>query len=484
MIDRIAMRKSNAMIIPFRIVLLLVFASAFVAEINPARLSELILRHDSLFTSAISYTSIGDNFIRALNMGWITQQPLTVTYIGAVITALAVVAFIATFCMSFGNFSMRRLSVIISAGSALLGIYGTTILRFVAYEQFAGVADPARIRPLLPMGITVYYIMFAVVLAFAAFIWLKHPKPAIEETELTMEPKYKLFMMIMPFLVLVALFSYLPLWGWRYAFFDYRPGFQLSMEDFIGFGKFEFLFTNSAFRANIGRVMTNTFSMSGIGLATSWMPLLFAILLTEVRSARSKRVVQTLTTIPNFISWVLVYSVAFALFSSEGFINWMLINLGFIEEGTNFLLSGDNIWIKMWLWGTWKGLGWSAIIYIAGISGIDPALYEAATVDGAGRFKRIWHVTVPGLMPTFFVLLLLSISNILSNGMDQYFVFSNAANKGPIEVLDLYVYNIGIGDGSDISLATLIGMLKSLISVTLLFGANSLSKALRGESIV
>ena len=145
---------------------------------------------------------------------------------------------------------------------------------------------------------------------------------------------------------------------------------------------------------------------------------------------------------------------------------------------------GDSFtWVKMWLWGTWKGVGWSAIIYIAGISGIDQQLYEAAEIDGAGRFQRMWHITVPGLLPTFFVLLLMSIANILTNGLDQYLVFMNAQNKKTIEVLDLYVYQLGISGGS-IPLSTVIGMFKSVISVVLLFAANGVSKKLRGESII
>ena len=146
-------------------------------------------------------------------------------------------------------------------------------------------------------------------------------------------------------------------------------------------------------------------------------------------------------------------------------------------------MYGSHSWLMMWLWGTWMGLGWSAIIYIAGISGIDQQLYEAATVDGAGRFQRMWHITVPGLIPTFCVLLLMSIANVLSNGMDQYLVFKNATNATSIRVLDLYVYELGIGQGS-IPLTTVVSMLKSVISVTLLFLANSASKLIRGESIV
>ena len=147
------------------------------------------------------------------------------------------------------------------------------------------------------------------------------------------------------------------------------------------------------------------------------------------------------------------------------------------------LMGGSHVWLQMLAWGLWKGIGWSAIIYIAAISGIDQQLYEAATVDGAGRFQRMWNITVPSLIPTFCVLLLMSIANILSNGMDQYLVFENSTNTSSIMVLDLYVYKLGIGQGQ-IPLSTVIGMVKSVVSVTFLFAANGISKLIRGESIV
>lgn len=147
------------------------------------------------------------------------------------------------------------------------------------------------------------------------------------------------------------------------------------------------------------------------------------------------------------------------------------------------LMGSSHVWLQMLAWGLWKGIGWSAIIYIAAISGIDQQLYEAATVDGAGRFQRMWNITVPSLIPTFCVLLLMSIANILSNGMDQYLVFENSTNTSSIMVLDLYVYKLGIGQGQ-IPLSTVIGMVKSVVSVTLLFAANGISKLIRGESIV
>lgn len=160
-----------------------------------------------------------------------------------------------------------------------------------------------------------------------------------------------------------------------------------------------------------------------------------------------------------------------------------MVNAGIWKEGVNMLMGGSHVWLQMLAWGLWKGIGWSAIIYIAAISGIDQQLYEAATVDGAGRFQRMWNITVPSLIPTFCVLLLMSIANILSNGMDQYLVFENSTNTSSIMVLDLYVYKLGIGQGQ-IPLSTVIGMVKSVVSVTLLFAANGISKLIRGESIV
>ncbi|MNI55571.1 putative multiple-sugar transport system permease YteP [compost metagenome] len=162
--------------------------------------------------------------------------------------------------------------------------------------------------------------------------------------------------------------------------------------------------------------------------------------------------------------------------------NNILVQLGVVDEGFNFLASSSHIWLTMIAWYWWKSLGWGAILYLAAIAGIDQELYEAAEVDGASRFRKIWHITVPGLIPTFFVLLLLSIGNFVNNGMEQYFAFQNAMNKDSIEVLDLYVYNIAFAN--NFPFATAVSMLKSVVSVALLFAANTLSKMVRDESII
>jgi len=161
----------------------------------------------------------------------------------------------------------------------------------------------------------------------------------------------------------------------------------------------------------------------------------------------------------------------------------VLESLHLIKEPIMALQSDSHTWLAMCAWGVWKGLGWSAILYLAAISGIDQEIYEAARVDGAGRFRLMWNITVPNLMSTFFVLLMLSVASFLNNGMDQYYVFQNSFNKQHIQVLDLYVYNIGIADAS-YSLATVVSLMKSIVSVTLLLLVNNLSKLVRGETIV
>ena len=294
----------------------------------------------------------------------------------------------------------------------------------------------------------------------------------------------KLFLMSAPFLIVIFIFSYLPLYGWIYSFFEYRAGLKLFDTKFVGFKYFLSLVNNPVTASEIVRVMRNTFVMSFLGILTSWLPVAFAIFLSEMRAKRYKGIVQTLSTLPNFISWILVYSVAWSMLSvGDGFINRLLLSLNLVDTEINFLASNNNVWLTMLGYQIWKSLGWSAIMYLAAITSIDQEQYEAATVDGAGRFRCIWHITVPGLMPTYFVLLLLSIANFINNGMEQYFVFQNPMNKSFIEVLDLYVYNKGM-IGNNIPYATVVSMLKSIVSVVLLFTANKMSKSVRGESIL
>ena len=303
------------------------------------------------------------------------------------------------------------------------------------------------------------------------------------KTKKTTAQSRRLFYCLIPFIILCFLFSYFPLHGWIYAFYDYKPPLSLSQCEFVGAKWFKTLFANKTQVAQMIQVMKNTFAMSLLGILTSILPLGFAIFLNEIKCKWFKNMVQTLTTLPNFISWVLVYSVAFSLFTDSGMVNTILTNLGIITTPIKFLDSDAHTYLWMTLWNLWKGLGWGAIMYLASIAGIDAELYEAARVDGANRFQLMKNITLPSLMPTFFVLLMMSVANFLNNGMDQYYVFQNSFNKTHIQVLDLYVYNIGM-TGSSLSLATAISMLKSIVSVTLLVIVNFVSKKTRGESII
>ena len=294
---------------------------------------------------------------------------------------------------------------------------------------------------------------------------------------------YKLFLCVLPFIVLVLLFNYYPLYGWLYGFYDYRPPRPFSDAEFVGLKWFKSLVANEVKIAQLWQVLKNTFAMSAITLSTSWLPMIFAIFMNELKCVPFRKFVQTVTTLPNFISWVLVYSIAFSLFNSTGMANTLLMDLGLIEEPILFLQASEHVWLTQWLWLTWKNLGWAAIMYIAAISGIDDELFQAAKVDGATRMQCIRYITIPSLLPTFFVLLMMNIGNFLSNGMEQYYVFQNAFNKEHIQVLDLYVYNLAMGSGS-YSVSVAVSMLKSVVSVLLLFFANTISKLTRGESFL
>jgi len=453
----------------------------FIPNLNPARVSKNINRNLSLFTTGISYETLIDGFGRAFKKGWVSESSFRLLNIAAIIAIVAVCLLIAGGCVSLGNNKLKRMGIFFSLAGSIVEIVSMSLI-YTAYTQVAATNKPKKIDPVFPtniwiiLGIAIFLFLISAVIAI---LLLKQPK----EEKFEMDTKFRLFLMFMPFIALVAIFSYLPLWGWRYAFFDYKAGDTLSADNFVGFKWFRELVKNPATVRDVLNVLKNTLAMSGIGILTSWLPLAFAVLLSEIKNVRFKRMVQTFTTIPNFISWVLVYSIAFCIFSTDGFISNLMINLDIWKQGVNFLMDGSHTWLKMWAWGTWKGIGWSAIIYIAAISGIDQQLYEAATVDGAGRFQKMWHITVPGLIPTFCVLLLMAVANVLSNGMDQYLVFKNSTNADAIRVLDLYVYELGIGKGS-IPLTTVVSMLKSVISVTLLFLANNVSKWIRGESIV
>lgn len=465
-----------------RVAILIACGAIFYPGFNPGRVTTAISRNVSLFTASISYSSLVSQLERALMRGWVQKSTFVLIMVASIVLILGIVLSAVGGCMSLGNRRMRHYGLFFPLAGAVVMAGGIGCM-FAAYSQIVA-ADNSRVPANLPGGLILYLCLALIILATTlAMMASERRRRETLEDEMKMKEKYHLFLLFLPMLALAFVFSYLPLWGWRYAFFDYKAGGDLTAENFVGFKWFTYLFQSEATRSDIIRVIKNTLAMSGIGIITSWLPMIFAVFLTQAPSRKFRRVVQTFTTVPNFLGWAIIYAVALAIFATDGFINNFLNNILGMSANTNYLMSSSHMWLKMWLWGTWKGLGWSAIIYISSITGIDPVLYEAATVDGAGRFAQMWNVTIPQLMPTFFVMLLMSIANVLSNGMEQYLVFSNPINAQSIEVLDLYVYNLGIVNGQ-IPMSTMVGMCKSIISVILLFTANTASKKLRGESII
>lgn len=292
--------------------------------------------------------------------------------------------------------------------------------------------------------------------------------------------KYALLFWVLPFMAFVLLFNYVPLFGWIISFFQYRPGIKLSAENFVGLKYFKQFFTDNI---DMWRVLKNTLIFASLNLLTTPLAVIFAIQLNEVKHRCYSKIVQSVTTFPNFISWVIVYALAFSLFSTDGVINSILMNWGFIARQTNVLSNPKAVYWFQTCLGIWKGLGWSSIVYLAAISGIPQELYEAAAVDGAGRFRQTIHITLPGVAETFIVLLLLSIGNFISVGFDQYFIFQNPVTLKNLEVLDLYVYRLGLVN-QNYSYSTAIGILKSAISLVMIFGANQLAKKVRGSAII
>lgn len=476
-----------------RLIILVVFIMLFFPPFNIGRISAKISSNLTLLTSATSFGTVTMKlgaFMQGISHA-INKADIVWSMAGCAMVLVGVLLSAAGACLSLGNRKMRRLAIIFPLIGSVLGLAGllvnglayNSIVKFINSLEYADTAR-TNIEPIFPTFayITMGIGLLAILLSSIWLIRFTYRRQSAQVAE--MPEKYKLFIMFLPVLLLAFLFAYLPIYGWRYAFYDTKAGAELTSDLFVGFRNFTTLIRDPGTRSKIVQVLRNTLVMSGLGIATSWLPIAFAILLAEVRSTKFQRGVQTLTTIPNFLSWVLVYAVALSIFSSDGLIN----NVSNLIAGSNVsnedYLANDNFtWIKMLLWGTWKGLGWSSIIYVAGIAGIDQQLYEAARVDGANRFHCIWHITVPGLIPTYMVMLLMSIAGILSNGMEQYLVFSNQYNGDHIQVLDLYVYNLGIGS-SQLAVSTVVGILKSVVAVVLLFGANGISKAVRGESII
>lgn len=231
-------------------------------------------------------------------------------------------------------------------------------------------------------------------------------------------------------------------------------------------------------------VIFNTLMISVLGLLGLPLAGMTAILLSEVRGKKFKKTVQTAITIPNFISWIIIYSLMFSLFSNDGLLTMLFRQLrGNADSTVTLLTNPKTARLFMVSLQIWKTVGYNSIIFFAAITGIDSQLYDAASVDGAGRWQKIRHITIPGILPTLITLLIISVGAILNNGFEQYYVFVNPMIQKNIEVLDYYVYRIGMLN-NDIPASTAVSMVKTFISVILVFSVNRLSRKTLDQSIL
>lgn len=274
------------------------------------------------------------------------------------------------------------------------------------------------------------------------------------------------------FTVYGLVFYYIPLGGWVMAFQNYKPKTGLLHSKFVGLGKFQFLFEDQTFL----KVIRNTLCMGILNLVCTFvMAILFAILLNEVRSRLAKKTIQTISYLPHFLSWIIVTGILHDMLSGTGIVNEFLVNMHIIDQPINFFAHTGYFWPIVAFANVWKETGWNAIIYLAAITSIDPSLYEAASIDGAGRWAKIKYVTLPGIKPTIIILLLMNVGNVLNAGFEIQYLLGNGLIQKVSQTIDIYVLKWGISQG-DYAIGTAAGIFKSVVSIILIFIANKIAK--------
>ncbi|MCR5399048.1 MAG: ABC transporter permease subunit [Lachnospiraceae bacterium] len=296
-----------------------------------------------------------------------------------------------------------------------------------------------------------------------------------KKTKITLkEMKKQSFLLIVSFFVVVygVIFYYWPLTGWIMAFQNYKPKTGLLGSKFVGMDKFKFLFGDPVFI----RVIRNTLAMGVLTLITTTiMAIVFAIILNEVRLTWIKKPIQTVSYLPHFLSWIVVTGILHDSLSSTGIVNDILLRFGIIDQAINFFAFPKYFWPIVAFANCWKETGWNAIIYLAAITAIDPALYEAASIDGADRFQKIRYITLPGIKSTFMILLLINVGNVLNAGFEVQYLLGNGLVQSVSQTIDIYVLKWGISQ-NDYSLGTAAGLFKSAVSILLIVIANAIAR--------
>lgn len=296
----------------------------------------------------------------------------------------------------------------------------------------------------------------------------------------TLSSQRQLAWMSVPIVLYILVFTYIPLSGWTMAFQNYKPAKGFTAQQWVGLQWFKFLFSDDQFLL----VLRNTLAMSCINLVLNFgCAIGLALLLNEVHNRSIKRVSQTISYLPHFLSWVVVSGIIASMLASDGVFNKLLMGIGLIKDPVLYLGEPKAFWWIVGFSNVWKEVGWNTIIYLAAISAIDPALYEAAEIDGCGRFGKMAHITLPGIKPTIMVLLIMSIGWIMDSGFEIQYLLGNGMNQDYSQSIDIYVVKYGLNLGN-YSLATAAGMFKSLVNIALLLGANALASRIGEERLV
>ena len=283
-----------------------------------------------------------------------------------------------------------------------------------------------------------------------------------------------IFLYLLMFLpmVYIFLFKYGPMYGVLMAFQNYNLFNGIWGSQWVGLDIFKEIFQRNEF----WRAVRNTFLLNGLDLAAGFpAPIILALLLNELRNLRFKKITQTVLYLPHFLSWVIIGGITFLMFSSNGLANHSLISLLGINDPIPFLSNKLNWLIVYVIIGIWQNAGWGTIIYLAAIAGINRELYEAVEVDGAGRFKKMWHITLHSIKPTIIILLILQLGRMVSIGFDRPFNIGNSLVSEYSDVISTYVYAVGLKAG-EFSQATAIGLFQSVVSMAFLLAANTISE--------
>lgn len=285
-----------------------------------------------------------------------------------------------------------------------------------------------------------------------------------------------LYILTIPGLLYFAIFKYAPMYGLIIAFKDYVPFLGIADSKWVGLENFQDFFSNPDFL----RIFWNTLAIAFLNILFAFpAPIILALLLNEVRLKVYQRTIQTFVYVPHFLSWTIVVSLWHILFNLDhGAITELVLSL----TGSEIDFLTDPAWFRpmIILQSVWKEMGWGTIIYLAALAGVDQEQYEAAIMDGAGRFRRVWHITLPAIRSTIIIMLIMKVGSILSTGFDQFYLMTNQLNRPVADVFDTYVYMMGITNGA-YSYSTAVGLFKSIIGIILVFSTNRLAKKF-GES--